>query len=49
VGGFGFAKYSFRSKGGLFAIVLATLVIPFGIMLIPLYVIMLKLQWIDTF
>jgi ABC-type glycerol-3-phosphate transport system permease component len=49
LGGYGFAKYSFRGKGGLFAVVLATLVIPFGIMLIPLYVIMLKLQWIDTF
>lgn len=49
LGGYGFAKYGFRGKGTLFAIVLATLVIPFGIMLIPLYVIMLKLQWIDTF
>jgi ABC-type glycerol-3-phosphate transport system permease component len=49
LGGYGFAKYSFRGKGSLFAIVLATLVIPFGIMLIPLYIIMLKLQWIDTF
>ena len=49
LGGYGFAKYSFRGKAGLFAIVLATLVIPFGIMLIPLYVIMLRLHWIDTF
>jgi ABC-type glycerol-3-phosphate transport system permease component len=49
LGGFGFAKYRFLGKGILFGFVLATLVIPFGIMLIPLYVIMLKLNWIDTF
>ena len=49
LGGYGFAKYTFRGKGTLFAFVLATLVIPFGITLIPLYYIMLQLHWIDTF
>jgi len=49
LGGYGFAKYNFRGKNGLFGLVLATLVIPFGIMLIPLYYIMLQLQWIDSF
>jgi ABC-type glycerol-3-phosphate transport system permease component len=49
LGGYGFAKYTFRGKGALFSLVLATLVIPFGIMLIPLYYIMLQLQWIDKF
>lgn len=49
LGGYGFAKYSFRGKGALFSFVLATLVIPFGIMLIPLYYIMLQLHWIDSF
>ena len=49
LGGYGFAKYAFRGRGILFAFVLATLVIPFGVLLIPLYVIMLKLSWIDTF
>ncbi len=49
LGGYGFAKYSFRGKGALFSFVLATLVIPFGIMLIPLYYVMLQLHWIDSF
>lgn len=49
LGGYGFAKYTFRGKGAMFAFVLATLVIPFGIMLIPLYYLMLQLRWIDTF
>ena len=49
LGGYGFAKYSFRGKTGLFSFVLAPLVIPFGIMLIPLYYLMLQFHWIDTF
>jgi len=49
LGGYGFAKYTFRGKGTLFSFVLATLAIPFGVTLIPLYYIMLQLQWIDTF
>ena len=49
LGGYGFAKYAFRGRKYLFAIVLATLVIPFGITLIPLYIIMLQLNWIDSF
>lgn len=49
LGGYGFAKYTFRGRNALFGFVLATLVIPFGIMLIPLYYIMLQLEWIDSF
>ena len=49
LGGYGFAKYVFRGKGALFSFVLATLVIPFGVTLIPLYYLMLQLHWIDTF
>lgn len=49
LGGYGFAKFSFRGRGALFAFVLATMVIPFGVTLIPLYYIMLQMRWIDTF
>jgi ABC-type glycerol-3-phosphate transport system permease component len=47
--GYGFAKFKFRGREQMFALLLATMIIPFSIILIPLYVIMLRLQWIDTF
>lgn len=49
LGGFGFAKYKFIGKGPLFSILVATLVIPFSVTLVPLFVIMVKLKWTDTF
>jgi ABC-type glycerol-3-phosphate transport system permease component len=49
LGGFGFAKYKFIGKGSLFTILIATLVIPFSVTLIPLFVIMTKLSWTNTF
>jgi ABC-type glycerol-3-phosphate transport system permease component len=49
LGGFGFAKYKFIGKGPLFAILVATLVVPFSVTLIPLFVIMTKLKWTNTF
>jgi ABC-type glycerol-3-phosphate transport system permease component len=49
LGGFGFAKYKFLGKGPLFAILVATLVIPFSITLVPLFVVMVQLKWTNTF
>lgn len=49
LGGFGFAKYKFIGKGPLFAILVATLVVPFSVTLVPLFVIMVQLKWTDTF
>jgi ABC-type glycerol-3-phosphate transport system permease component len=49
LGGFGFAKYKFIGKNSLFAILLATLVVPFSVTLIPLFVIMTRLKWTNTF
>ena len=49
LGGFGFAKYKFIGKGPLFTILVATLVVPFSVTLIPLFVIMSKLSWTNTF
>jgi ABC-type glycerol-3-phosphate transport system permease component len=49
LGGYGFAKYRFRGREQMFGLLLATMVIPFSITLIPLYVIMLRLKWIDSF
>ena len=49
LGGFGFAKYKFIGKGPLFGILVATLVVPFSVTLIPLFVIMARLKWTNTF
>lgn len=49
LGGFAFAKYKFRGKEVLFVFLLATMAIPFQITLVPLFIIMLKLHWINTY
>jgi ABC-type glycerol-3-phosphate transport system permease component len=41
--GYGFAKYRFRGNGVLFTIVLATIMIPFQAILVPLFVLVRKL------
>jgi len=47
--GFGFAKYNFRFREPLFFIVLSSLMIPFFVILIPLYVMIVKFRWMDTY
>ena len=49
LGGFGFAKYKFPGQGALFGFLLGTMIIPFTIVMVPLYVIMRNLHWIDTY
>ena len=46
--GYAFAKFNFPGKEGLFAFLLATLMVPGVIGLIPSFVIMRALGWIDT-
>lgn len=46
--GYAFAKYRFPGREGLFAFLLATLMVPGIIGLIPSFVIMRWLSWIDT-
>jgi ABC-type glycerol-3-phosphate transport system permease component len=46
--GYGFAKFRFPGREGLFAFLLATLMVPGVIGLIPSFVIMRQLGWIDT-
>jgi cellobiose transport system permease protein len=43
--GFAFAKLRFRGRGSLFIIVIATLMVPVQLGIIPLYMIMVKLGW----
>jgi ABC-type glycerol-3-phosphate transport system permease component len=49
LGGYGFAKFEFPGKKMLFALLLATMVIPGAVMMVPSFVIMRYLGWVDTF
>jgi len=49
LGGYGFAKYQFPGKKALFSFLLAMMVVPFAILMVPLYLIMRDLHWIDTY
>ena len=49
LGGYGFAKFKFPGQVFLFAFLLGTMVIPSAVTLVPIYIIMRNLKWIDTF
>jgi len=49
LGGYGFAKFKFPGKRVMFAFLLGTMIIPFTVIIILLYVIMRDLKWIDTY
>ncbi len=49
LGGYGFAKFKFPGQGALFAFLLGSMVIPGAVTLVPVYIIMRNLKWIDTF
>ncbi len=45
---FAFAKMNFRGKNALFLALLATIMIPFAVVMIPQYVLFAKLKWTNT-
>lgn len=47
--GFAFAKYRFVGRNALFYLLLATMAVPGHIVLIPLFVIMAKVGWVNTY
>jgi multiple sugar transport system permease protein len=49
IAGFAFAKYDFPGKNVLFYLILATMMIPFFITLIPVFYIVRQLGWINRF
>ncbi len=49
LGGFGFSKFKFPGRGPLFGFLLGTMIIPFTVIMVPLFVIMRDLGWIDSF
>lgn len=46
---YGFARFDFPYKTQLFLVLLATLMIPFEVTMIPLYIVYAKIGWINTF
>lgn len=46
--GYVFAKFRFRWREPLFLIILSTMMIPFPVTIIPLYLLMHRLGWIDS-
>ncbi len=46
--GFAFAKYVFPGKAIIFAMILATLMVPFHVTLIPIFLILKRFGWINT-
>lgn len=49
IAAYGFARIPFRGRGLLFAICLATMMIPFPVIMVPTYMFFQKLGWIGTF
>lgn len=47
--GWGFAKYDFPLRNALFVVLLATLTLPLQVALVPLFSMMVSLNWLDTF
>lgn len=47
--GFAFALMKFRGKNILFALLLATMMIPVQVTIIPEFLLMMKIGWLDTF
>lgn len=46
--GFAFAKYRFKGRNILFTLVLGTVMIPVSVQLVPNYILMAKLGWLNT-
>ncbi|MGB3306999.1 MAG: carbohydrate ABC transporter permease [Thermomicrobiales bacterium] len=47
--GYGFAKFTYPGRNLLFGIVLATMMIPLSSMIIPLFLVVKSLGWIDSY
>lgn len=49
IAAYGFARVKFRGRGVLFAICLATMMIPFPVIMVPSYMLFKELGWIGSF
>ena len=46
--GYGFARFRFRSRGPVFMVMLATMMLPYQVTMIPVFLLFRSLGWIDT-
>ena len=49
LGGYAFAKYQFRGQKILFGILLASMMVPFQVLLVPLFGLMYDIGWLDSY
>ena len=49
MGAYAFARLNFPGRDKLFLLYIATMMIPFQVIMIPMYFVMMHLNWIDTF
>ena len=47
--GYGFARYNFKLKGPLFAVVILSMLVPVQTIIFPLYIQYSKMQWLDSY
>lgn len=47
--GYGLAKFRFRGRGLLLGVILATMMIPFQVLLVPLFQMMANLGWVNSY
>ncbi|PRX28591.1 carbohydrate ABC transporter membrane protein 2 (CUT1 family) [Orenia metallireducens] len=47
--GYAFSKFHFKGSKILFAIILLTMMIPYQVTIVPLFIIMMKLGWINSY
>lgn len=47
--GYGFARYRFRARGPLFAIVILSMLVPIQVIIFPLYIQYSKWGWLDSY
>ncbi|WP_157245815.1 carbohydrate ABC transporter permease [Nonomuraea typhae] len=47
--GYGLAKYRFRGRGLLLGVVLATMMVPFQVLLVPLFQMMASIGWVNSY
>ncbi|GGE24363.1 sugar ABC transporter permease [Marinithermofilum abyssi] len=47
--GYALARLEFRGRDVLFSVILLTMMIPFQLLMIPLYIIVVKLGWMNTY
>src|SRR4051794_7142067 len=46
---YAFARLNFRFRGGLFVLYLSTLIVPQEVIVIPMFLVMQRLEWVNTF